>query len=768
MVETILSALAPIVFTLLLGFVAAWRHDFGPKEASVLNRMVLLYAVPLALFVGTVGTPRTDLVQDIAFVVAIFVAIVGFYVLVFLLFHFVFRFSLSESVLAALTASAPAVPFMGPAILGDLFGKASAVTIAIAALVINLIVVPITILGLALGRTPVATTASATTRHSAFAEKLLETVKQPIVWAPVLAFVLVLCNVRVPSIVDHGLSLLGQATSGVALFASGIMLAAYKIQIDRTALSLALLKNIVQPALVLVGLRSLGYGAPIVPEAVLTTAIPSMPIVIVLAVQYHVSRSARLLCPISQRDWFDLHNRSFHRPDTVSDFSGRRLAMTQVEALAKYAARASFADLSAQSRKQLPVHILDSLGCCIAALGAGPVEACRAQVADFGGDGPCALIGGGNANPIFAAFWHTALVRYVDFMDNFLAPTETCHTADNFGVALTIADYVGGSGRDLMLAVALAYTVQSRFVDHANFMTRGFDHTAQLAFSLNAAAGRLLGLSEPQIANAIAMAAVSDASFAVVRAKPLSQWKGLASAQSALGAMNTLFLARRGVEGPLQVIEGPNGIDNLLHMQIRIDWDKQGYEGVLESTIKKYNSMIHTQSAVHCMVELVRQNKLDPGKVVSIEADVIRIAYDFAGGGLYGVDKVIRTKEQADHSLPYLLAVALLDGDVMPAQFAPDRIMRADVQQLLKKVSVRPDQEFTEQYPAKMPAKITVRLQDGKVIEHEVQDFPGLASRPFTWEDSVEKFDRLVAGRVDEGLCSRDQGCRAFARKHPG
>ena len=426
--------------------------------------------------------------------------------------------------------------------------------------------------------------------------------------------------------------------------------------------------------------------------------------------------------------------------------------MTQVEFLAKYAARASFADLSAQSRKQLPVHILDSIGCCIAALGAGPVEACRAQVADFGSDGPCALIGGGKANPIYAAFWHTALVRYVDFMDNFLAATETCHTADNFGVALTITDYVGGSGRDLMLAVALSYTVQSRFVDHANFMTRGFDHTTQLAFSLNAAAGRLLGMSEPQIANAIAMAAVSDASFAVVRAKPLSQWKGLASAQSALEAMNTLFLARRGVEGPLQVIEGPNGIDNLLHMQVRIDWDKVGYEGVLESTIKKYNAMIHTQSAVHCMVELVKQNKVDPTKVVSIEAEVTRITYDFAGGGLYGVDKVVQTKEQADHNLPYLLAVAMLDGDVMPAQFEPDRIIRADVQQLLKKVSVRPDHEFTELYPAKMPAKITVRLRDGTVIEHEVQDFPGMPSDPFTWEDSVEKFDRLVAGRADESV----------------
>ena len=426
--------------------------------------------------------------------------------------------------------------------------------------------------------------------------------------------------------------------------------------------------------------------------------------------------------------------------------------MTQVEALAKYAVGASFADLSAQSRKQLPIHILDSLGCCIAALGAGPVDACRDQVGEFGGIGPCALIGGGNANPVYAAFWHTALVRYVDFMDNFLAPTETCHTADNFGVALTIADYVGASGRDLMLAVALAYTVQSRFVDHANFMSSGFDHTAQLAFSHNAAAGLLLGLSEDQIANAIAMAAASDASFAVIRAKPLSQWKGLASAQSALGAMNTLFLARRGVEGPLQVIEGPMGIDHLLRMQINIDWDKVGYDGVVESSIKKYNSMIHTQSAVHCMVELGSQNKIDTGKVISVEAEVIQLAYDFAGGGLYGIDKVIRTKEQADHSLPYLLAVALLDGDVMPAQFAPDRIIKSDVQGLLKKVSVRPNREFTEVYPAKMPAKITVRLQDGQVIEHEVQDYPGLATDPFTWEESVAKFDRLVAGRVDDVL----------------
>jgi 2-methylcitrate dehydratase len=437
--------------------------------------------------------------------------------------------------------------------------------------------------------------------------------------------------------------------------------------------------------------------------------------------------------------------------------------LTQVQALAKYAARANFGDLSAESREQLPIHILDSLGCCIAALGAGPIEACREQVAEFGGTGPCALIGGGKANPIFAAFWHTALVRYVDFMDNFLAPTETCHTADNFGVALTAAEYVGGTGRDLMLGVALGYTVQSRLVDHGNFMTRGFDHTAQLAFSHNAAAGRLLGLSESQIANAIAMAASSDASFAVLRAKPLSQWKGVASAQSALGAMNTLFLARRGVEGPVQVVEGPNGIDNLLDMKLRIDWDKQGYEGVVESTIKKYNAMIHTQSAVHCMVELVSQNRaalsvadgFNPSQVASIAAEVPQMTYDFAGGGLYGVDKEVRIKEQADHNLSYLLAVALLDGNVMPAQFTPERINRSDVQALMKKVSAKPNQAYTQQYPRRMPAKITVRLQDGTTFEHEVQDYPGLPCHPFTWEDSVEKFDQLVTGRID-GYLSED------------
>ena len=113
MLDTIVGALLPLVVTFLLGFVAAWRRDFGPTDASILNRMVLLYAVPLMLFAGTASTPRTELSQDITLLGALCVAIVGLYGVVLLVPRFAFRQRMSTSALAALTASAPAVLFGG-------------------------------------------------------------------------------------------------------------------------------------------------------------------------------------------------------------------------------------------------------------------------------------------------------------------------------------------------------------------------------------------------------------------------------------------------------------------------------------------------------------------------------------------------------------------------------------------------------------------------------------------------------------------------------
>src|SRR6201987_374208 len=293
-----------MVVTFLLGFVAAWHHDFVTKDASVLNRMVLVYAVPLALFAGTVSTPRAELSQDIPLVIALCTAIIGLYAAIFLLSRFAFRARVGISALAALMASAPAVPFVGPAVLGDLFGRLSAIPIALGSIVINLTVVPITILLLALnstGREPTENTPAAQGGEqsesslrsyvSVFAAKLVETVKEPIVWAPVIAFVIVLIGLHISQVIVHSLSLLGQASGGVALFACGIVLASGKIKVTWQILFFVFLKNVIQPALVLGGLRWLGYGSPVVSEAVLTTAIPTMPIVIMLALQYRLAQA---------------------------------------------------------------------------------------------------------------------------------------------------------------------------------------------------------------------------------------------------------------------------------------------------------------------------------------------------------------------------------------------------------------------------------------------------------------------------------------------
>jgi predicted permease len=300
MLNTILSALLPMVVTFLLGFVAAWHHDFETKDAYVLNRMVLVYAVPLALFAGTVSTPRAELSQDIPLVIALCIAIIGLYAAVFLLSRFAFRVRPGISALAALTASAPAVPFVGPAVLGDLFGRLSAIPIAIGGLVINLTVVPVTILLLTLdtpredlqAKNPAAHDGghSAPSRLSILAAKLGETVKEPLVWAPALAFVVVLAGARVPHLIVQSFSMLGYASGGVALFASGIVLASGKIKANSFVLVFAILKNIVQPALVLGGLRCFRYSNPILEEAVLTVALPTMPIVTMLALQYKVAQ----------------------------------------------------------------------------------------------------------------------------------------------------------------------------------------------------------------------------------------------------------------------------------------------------------------------------------------------------------------------------------------------------------------------------------------------------------------------------------------------
>jgi 2-methylcitrate dehydratase len=428
---------------------------------------------------------------------------------------------------------------------------------------------------------------------------------------------------------------------------------------------------------------------------------------------------------------------------------------SQAQGIARFASRARYEDLTAERRERLKVDVLDSLACSIGALGAPPIEAYLAQAEEFGGSGPrCTLIGGGQANVVYAAAYNTALIRYLDFMDSYLAGAELCHPSDNLGAVLAATEHAGGSGKDFLTSLAVAYQVEAALTAAAPFMARGFDLTTQLTYSLGAGLSKALGLDEKRAAWAVEICGATGIPLLVVRTTPISEWKGLAPSQLALGCVHGTLLASRGVSGPAYVIEGADGLAHALGRAVRVDWEAERLDCFDRLALKSYNSAVPTQSAIFCMLELQKARPFDPNDVASIAGEVFQDAYDFTGGGKFGPKTNVHTKEDADHSLPYLLSVAALDGDVQPAQLDPRRIAKPDVQGLLKKVEIRPDSGFTARYPGEMPSRVIVRLKSGESYSHEVNGYPGFPTRPLTWDEITAKFERLVGGRADKSLCA--------------
>lgn len=419
--------------------------------------------------------------------------------------------------------------------------------------------------------------------------------------------------------------------------------------------------------------------------------------------------------------------------------------MTIAERLAGFAARASYDDLSEEAREQLRIRVLDSLACAIGALDGEPVGLVRAQVEEFDDSGRCSMIGGGTAAPDRAAFYNSALVRYLDFNDSYLAKGETCHPSDNLGAVLAAAEYAGASGRDFLVALAVAYQVQCRLSDVAPVRDAGFDHVTQGAYAVAAGVARALGLDATRTAHAIAMAGTAFNALRVTRTGPLSHWKGLAYPNVAGAATRTTFLARRGITGPLEVFEGEKGFMDAVSGYFELNWETEDLERVTQTILKKYNAEIHSQSVLEAVLDVRAREHISGAAVERVEVDVFDVAYRIIGGGEEGDKTIVRTKEEADHSLPYLVAVALLDGQVMPEQYLSSRIRGEDVQTLLRRVSVRPDERFSRRFPTEMPCRIRVNLRDGRSFTNELADYPGFLTRGRTWDAAREKFERLAA-----------------------
>jgi 2-methylcitrate dehydratase len=185
-----------------------------------------------------------------------------------------------------------------------------------------------------------------------------------------------------------------------------------------------------------------------------------------------------------------------------------------------------------------------------------------------------------------------------------------------------------------------------------------------------------------------------------------------------------------------------------------IAWEEEDLERVRRTFLKRYNAEIHSQSALEALLELREEHAVNADEVERVELETFQVAYDIIGGGEEGGKKDIQTKEQADHSLPYLLAVALLDGQVMPEQFASARIVRGDVQELLQRVEVRPAADLTARFPDEHACRLVLRLTDGATLAVEKSDYHGFVTRPMSWERAREKFEGLVAPAVEPELAA--------------
>jgi 2-methylcitrate dehydratase len=423
----------------------------------------------------------------------------------------------------------------------------------------------------------------------------------------------------------------------------------------------------------------------------------------------------------------------------------------EVERLATFVTEVELSDLGA-SLPTLKRNVLDSIACALGALDGELIPAIRAQAEQFSSRPTATFIGGGRASVDQAAFFNTVLVRYPDLLDTFLTPGGLCHPADNFGAVLAVAEHAGASGADFLVALAIAYEVQCRFSAQVPVMARGLNHALQLAMSVAAGASRLLALDAEHTASAIAASAADNVSLAVVHTEPVATWKGISPAITGMRAIYTTILAGRGATGPYSLIEGPNGLAQLFDQPIDFRTGDRTLHSVEQTYLKKYCSLIHGQNVIDATLAIRDDEHFTGDDVAAVLLEVFEGAYDFAGGGRYGNKDHPQTKEQADYNLKYLCAVALLDGQVGPEQLETERVRRADVQDLLRRVTVTPADDLTAAYPERTATRVRVTLNDGRRFEREQSDFEGSPTQPMTWQRVVDKFNWLAEPFADDKL----------------
>jgi len=284
MIAATASVLIPVLFVVLLGYAAGRARNFDGNQVAGINELVLDFALPASLFVGIVGISRTELAASLSFLLVVLAALVITYAIAVAMGRLLLHLVPGAAALFALSASFPAAPFFGPAVLGRLFGSSSALSISSVAIVANVVLVPISL---------VVLEASGSSRppRAVLGHAVAHSARQPFVWMPVLAFLLVLSGANVPDIVKSMLNLIGETTSGLALFVAGLLLAAHSFRLNLAVTVGTSLKSLGQPALMLGLALLVGLHKPLASQGVVAMALSSAVIATMLAPRYKLFQS---------------------------------------------------------------------------------------------------------------------------------------------------------------------------------------------------------------------------------------------------------------------------------------------------------------------------------------------------------------------------------------------------------------------------------------------------------------------------------------------
>lgn len=433
--------------------------------------------------------------------------------------------------------------------------------------------------------------------------------------------------------------------------------------------------------------------------------------------------------------------------------------------LARYCQALCYDDLPDAVVHEVKRRVLDSLGCALGAWNAPPCRIARRIGQAVTVTGGATLWGTKHKTlPDLAAFANGALVRYLDFNDTYLAK-EPAHPSDNIAAILAVGEASRASGKRVIQAIALAYEVQCRLCDAAALRPRGWDHVTYGPFSSALAAAKAMKLSDSQTRHAVNLAGVANVALRQTRVGDLSMWKACAFSNAARNGVFAAILAQRGMTGPSPIFEGEKGFMKLVSgpFELPAFGGERGQtsalgEGqpplfkILDTYIKQFPVEYHAQTAVESTLALRTELMEAEGpQVIERLADIEIGSYDVAIE-IIGRDPEKwqpTTRETADHSFPYCVAVALLDGRLTVQSFSPKRLRDPVLRELMKKIHVVRQPEFVDRYPDAMPTRVTARTAAGKTYTRQTDVPLGHPRNPLSDRELESKFRRLASGRLE-------------------